>query len=144
MFKLATLHPYRKRTASQKCCFKILKPKSLIGSNISQFHTPFSKLISSNILGFIDRLFLNLFKLVWHQPAFCFLITCLVILIWVLSTIYCLIRYSVRGASWAVRFLESSIFYFGLVIKKGTASPPKRVGKDIAFRSVSLDMFPGI
>ena len=64
MFKLATLHPYRKRTASQKCCFKILKPKSLIGSNVSQVHTPFSKPISSNLLGFIDRLFLNLSKLV--------------------------------------------------------------------------------
>ena len=57
--KFAMLHPCRKRIASQKCCFDSSKPKSLVGSAVSQFDTPFSMLTSSNLLDFSDRLFLN-------------------------------------------------------------------------------------
>ena len=38
--KFAILHPYRKRIASQKCCFDSLKPKSLISSAVSQYYPP--------------------------------------------------------------------------------------------------------
>ena len=64
--KFAMVHPYRKLTASQKCCFDSSKPKSLIGSAVSQIDTPFTMLTSSNLLDFSDRLFLNWSKLVWH------------------------------------------------------------------------------
>ena len=103
------LHPYRKRIASQKCCFDSSKPKSLIGSVVSQFDKPFSMLTSSNLLDFSDRLFLNWSKVVWHQPWFSFFMTCLVILIWVLLTVYCLIWFLIRGDSWAVSFLSCYI-----------------------------------
>ena len=56
--KFAMLHPYRKWIVSEKCCFNSSKPKSLIGSAVSQFDTPFFKLISSNLLDFSDRYFL--------------------------------------------------------------------------------------
>ena len=56
--KFAMLYPYRKWIASEKCCFNSSKPKSLIGSAVSQFDTPFFKLISSNLLDFSDRYFL--------------------------------------------------------------------------------------
>ena len=46
--KYEMLHPYRKRSASKKYCYSNSKPKSLIGSAVSQFDTPFSMLISSN------------------------------------------------------------------------------------------------
>ena len=57
--KFAMLHPYHKQIASQKCCFDSSKPKSLIGSDVSQFDTPYSKLTSSNLSNFSNRLFLN-------------------------------------------------------------------------------------
>ena len=86
----AMFHPYHKRTAAQKCCFDSSKSKYLIGSAVRQFHTPFFMLISSNLVDFPDRLFLNWSKLVWRWSSFSFLITCLATLIWVLSTLYCL------------------------------------------------------
>ena len=57
--KFAMLHPYRKRIASEKYRFDSSKPKSLIGSAVSQFDTPFSRFTSSNLLDFFNRLFLN-------------------------------------------------------------------------------------
>ena len=56
--KVAMLHPYCKRTASQKFCFNSWKPKSPIGSAVRQFDTPFSILKSSDLLDFCDRFFL--------------------------------------------------------------------------------------
>ena len=104
--KFAMLHPYRKQITSQKCCFDSSKPKSLIGTTVSQFDTPFSMLTSSNLLDCSDRLFLNWSKLVWYQSCLSFFLTWLVLLIWILSTVYYLIRFLIRGASWDVRFLE--------------------------------------
>ena len=57
--RFAMLHLYGKGIAPQKCYFDSSKPKSPIGSPVSQFDTPFSMLTSSNILDFSDRLFLN-------------------------------------------------------------------------------------
>ena len=61
--KSPILHPYHKQIASQKCCFYSTKPKSLIGSAVSQFDTLSSLLISRNLLDFSDKLFLDWFKL---------------------------------------------------------------------------------
>ena len=56
--KLAMLYPYRERIASQKCYFDILKPKSIIGSVMSQYDTPFSMFTSSNLWIFLMDYFL--------------------------------------------------------------------------------------
>ena len=70
--KFAIPHPYRKRIATEKCCFDSSKPKSLIGSAVSQFDTPFSSLTSNNLLDFSGRLFFNWSTVEWHRSCFSF------------------------------------------------------------------------
>ena len=106
--KFAMLHPYRKRIASEKCCFDSSKPKSLIGSAVSQFDTLFLGLHPVIFWIFLIDYFLT--GLTWRGIDLAFFMTCLVILIWFLSTVYCLIWFLIRGVSWAVSFFELLLF----------------------------------